>query len=287
MVMKAKKTDILNSFGEVLEVDYNLNNKTVEDYVRVADKYIEFHDELIPKPPQEKARKWKKYWMDRDFSNSHKNNQLRGVEKYYKFQDIDFEYKKKFETADSNPPVLSEDQYRNILFKGAKDKRDTAMVYVLAHSGMRASEFCRINWGDIDWQKNKFENILLKGGDEGDYIFSDTAKEAIKQYQKTRHNTNSEDPLFTSKTDTESRITRSGVYQAVLRMAERAGLNTSDKNICPHGFRGYFITKMSEGGENLEEIRRLVNHSDITMTAKYVDQTSEDKEREIHSRVFG
>jgi integrase len=284
--MEVKKNDILQDFEEVLRVDYTLDDKTAEDYVRVANKYIEFHDELIPQPAQEKARKWKKYWLDKNYSGSHKNNQLRGVEKYYNFHDIDFSYKKKFETEDSDPPVLKEGQYKDILYRGAKDKRDTAMVYVLAHSGIRESELSRVDWGDISWKDRKFENIPLKGGDKDNYRFSKTARDSLEEYRKTRHNTGPNDPLFTSKTDPESRLTRHGIYQAIIRMSERAGLDTNDDNVCPHGFRGYFITKMAEEGKNLEKIAQMVNHDSIRMTAKYVGETDEEKEKEIHSAVF-
>jgi len=284
------KIDVaLSEFETWLIGNKGKGEKTASDYRTYARRYIEYWDEIVPEPAEEKLTLYNTdYLRTLNKSASVKNATIRAVEYYYECQGMDASIDMRYQRENTSPPCLSQSQYQDILIKGAQRKRDVALVLFLGSSGARASEVCRIKLGDISWSNNKVEGIQLKGGKTGDYNFSDDAKTAMREYLKSRNDNglgDPEDPLFTSISTGEP-LTRHGLLQAVHRMADRAGLDTSDDNICVHGFRGYFITQAYEKGRNLERIRRWVNHESVEMTARYVGEGREKVDKERYDSMF-
>jgi site-specific recombinase XerD len=288
----------LDSFGEWLKNRREKSDKTVNDHQRVVRQYINFHDELPPSPPEDQAYKYRNHLRSRikkeEIKGKHANNHLVAVEYYYEWlaqldtnNIAEVVEITRFKEQDRDIKCMTVDEYDQILRRGLTNYRDEAIFLLLCRSGMRVSEMCSLDIGDMLWSQNRTTEIRIKGNSEeiryGNYRFSDNAKESIKNYLETRDNTSKDDPLFTSLKDSYQRLTRSGVGQMLERASERANL---DRKVTPHMLRAYMITDAIRHQEtDLEQVRELVNHKTIEQTAKYSNLREKDLDK-TYSAVF-
>lgn len=151
-----------------------------------------------------------------------------------------------------------------IMYKACDTPRDLALVHFLRATGCRIEETCALNRADIDFQNN--ECIVYGKGAKERTVFLDTvAVMYLKSYLKTR--TDNHEALFVGK-GTE-RITPQGVRAMMKRVEEKCGV----ENIHPHRFRRTFATNLIERGMPIEDVAKLMGHSDIATTMKYVYQS--------------
>ena len=77
-------------------------------------------------------------------------------------------------------------------------------------------------------------------------------------------------PLWASRAGT--RLTYWGLRMILQRRAERAGVPVPS----PHSFRRAFALASLRGGMDVETLRRLLGHSDLSVLSRYLAQTKED-----------
>jgi integrase/recombinase XerD len=288
----------LESFGEWLKNRKEKSDKTVNDHQRVVRQYINFHDQLPPKPIEDSAYEYRNHLRSRkdkgEIKGKHSNNHLVGVEYYYEWlAQLDSNNISevveitRFKEQDRDIKCMTADEYDTILRRGLTNYRDEAIFLLLCSSGMRVSEMCSLDIKDMIWSQNRTEQIRIKSNSEevryGKYRYGDQAKESIKKYLETRENTDPEDPLFTSLKDSYQRLGRSGVGQMLERASKRAGL---DRKITPHMLRAYMITEsIKHDRTTIETVRDLVNHKSIEQTSKYANLRDKDLDQ-AHSAIF-
>ena len=68
-----------------------------------------------------------------------------------------------------------------------RDMRDSALILVLADTGLRVDEVCRLKTGDIDW--NERQAIITSIGKKQNFIirFSTRSIVAVRKYLHLRH----------------------------------------------------------------------------------------------------
>jgi integrase len=85
--------------------------------------------------------------------------------------------------------------------------------------------------------------------------------------------------VFTSYTG--GQLTVSGLYQAVRRIAKRAGV-TGRSN--PHGFRHFFGRRWMNSGGKVEMLQEILGHSQIHVTKMYYDRYDTETIRREHRK---
>lgn len=158
------------------------------------------------------------------------------------------------------------------LRSSCKDIRERALIELLYSTGLRVSELCSLNVGDIDLHTQKF-TITGKGNKQRIVYISDTAWYHINQYlvdiskkEKCLLFSLKDTPLFISKKRKE-RITDDGIRWILRDVAKRANVN----DIHPHRFRRTFATDMINRGMSIEQVMILMGHSKIDTTMIYYD----------------
>ena len=141
----------------------------------------------------------------------------------------------------------------------AGNKRDRAIVEVLYSTGVRVSELCGMDIGDVE---NDEIVVFGKGEKERKVYLNARARIAIAEYLKTR--TDNEVALFVGER-TKKRLNKGGVEWIVRELGKSAGV----PNCHPHRFRRTAGTIALNRGMPLEQVQQMLGHEDIATTTIY------------------
>jgi len=173
------------------------------------------------------------------------------------------------------PPHYSEYHVRQLL--AVCDARDRAIVIVLLDTGLRASELCSLDRNAIDWETGAF-TVVGKGDKERAGWLSSYAQGVLVDYLDTRHDRSP--ALFVG---TKGRLTPIGVHKMLHRRAEQVGIRDDVRRLI-HSFRVTFAKSFIQEGGDLESLRELLGHADISMSAYYA-QLADSELAEVKHRV--
>jgi integrase/recombinase XerC len=149
--------------------------------------------------------------------------------------------------------------------------RDLALVEVLYSSGIRVSELCGLNLGDIDRSRNTL-NVIGKGNKQRVVPVGLPAVRAIESYLKNARvefvNQSSQDSLFLGSRGKriDQRTVREVVYEAMKAVGSDMG---------PHGLRHSAATHLLEGGADLRTVQEILGHASLSTTQIYTHVSPE------------
>lgn len=151
-----------------------------------------------------------------------------------------------------------------------KSKKERAIVEVLLSSGVRVSELCTIRISDINFDTLSVIVKEGKGSKQRTVYINELASKHLVEYLTAR-NVNG-DYLFYNKK--KQPLNPGGVRHLLKTIEARAGIT----NVHPHRFRRTFATGMANRGMDIQEIGKLLGHSNLDTTMTYV-HISEEKIR--------
>ena len=166
------------------------------------------------------------------------------------------------------PKVLSTNEVKQILASTNNLKEEVILTTVYA-SGLRNSEVCKLKPGDI--RSDRMQIFVEKGkGTKDRYtILSRANLELLRcywaEYRKSPENIN---PWLFPGLKPESHIHPLTVLNYLKNACERAGINS--KKITVHTLRHSFATHLLENGTELLVLKRLLGHSSIATTSRYL-----------------
>ena len=156
--------------------------------------------------------------------------------------------------------------------------RDRALLAVLAYSGIRVGELCRLRVGDFKTSSGlKLLDVRGKGGKERRVPLHPQAVERLERwldYALIRDD--AAGPLFRPLVSAWGRgrksfaakpITRRAVQYLVGRYVERLGL---DSSVTVHSFRVTALTVARERGADIVALQDFAGHSDPRTTLTYI-----------------
>lgn len=165
------------------------------------------------------------------------------------------------------------DEELKIIKDSCKNRpRDLAIVNFLYSTGCRVSELCSTNINNIDF-KNKKVIVLGKGNKERYVYLSEETCNSIIKYLKTRQDNN--EALFLSIR--KNRISDDGVRYILHNIEKRTGI----ENIHPHRFRRTLATNLLNKGMAIQDVSRLLGHTNVGTTQVYYYQTDKKVESEF------
>ena len=184
------------------------------------------------------------------------------------------------------PPQLIKEPFaasdiKRMLLVAARDKRngkrDHALLLFMLDTGCRANEVVTLKTDDILWSQ-RLCKVRGKGNKERVVFLS---AETMKQMQRYHLRSSTHELFFLSE---EGRpMTPSGLLQIMKRLGKRAGVSDCH----PHRFRHTFSISFLRSGGNVLALQRILGHTTLTMTQRYVALVSDDlaKEHVAHSPV--
>jgi len=166
--------------------------------------------------------------------------------------------------AKTLPLVLSKSEVRDVLAAIPNFKHRTVIMFIYS-TGARISECVNIKLSDIDSRRNQVNIREGKGLKQRYVSLSPLLLKTLRRYYKQYL---PEEYLFQGAA---GKGTHLGVA-AVREILQKARYRTPHikKHYTPHTFRHSFATHLLEQGVNLLVIQRLMGHSDLTNTLKYL-----------------
>ena len=140
--------------------------------------------------------------------------------------------------------------------------RDLAIIDLLASSGMRVGELVRLNREDIDFD-NRECIVFGKGSKKRPVYFDARTKIHLKNYLDSR--TDDNPALFVSLLKPYNRLQISGVEIRLRSLGRELGI----PKVHPHKFRRTLATKAIDKGMPIEQVQRLLGHTQIDTTMQY------------------
>lgn len=142
------------------------------------------------------------------------------------------------------------------------EKRDLAIIDLLYSTGIRVGELVNLNIDDIDLEGR--ECIVYGKGDKERRVYFDAkAKVHLKEYIDSRNDDN--EALFVTLDAPHDRLKISGVEIRLRKLGRKLAL----ERIHPHKFRRSMATRAIDKGMPIEQVQKILGHSQIDTTMKY------------------
>lgn len=160
------------------------------------------------------------------------------------------------------------------LRKGCETKREIAILETLYSTGCRVTELATLKKNDIDFNTKKVQ-LFGKGKKHRTSFLNAKAEVAIKDYLNTR-NDNCE-YLFISERG-EPKPIKKEAYERIMKNIYNRVKDDIGVKVTPHVIRHTTATTALQNGMNIEEISKLLGHSNINTTMIYADVNDNELE---------
>jgi site-specific recombinase XerD len=149
--------------------------------------------------------------------------------------------------------------------------RNRAMLTLLYRSGLRISELLALRPGDVNLAKHTVRLLDTKSGKPQTRGFHSSADDALARWLDTRRQLAAAKGWPNGKlfcTLDGGAVSDDYVRVLLHRLAAKADI---DKRVHPHGLRHTFADELRAAGVDVVTISKLLGHSSIAVTARYLD----------------
>ena len=167
----------------------------------------------------------------------------------------------KIKTKQAVKEIIS-DEIIERLRDNCKCLRDLAMIDLLYSTGIRVGELVGLNISDINFEERECV-VYGKGDKERRVYFDAKAKLHLQNYIESRVDNNP--ALFVTLDAPYDRIKISGVEIRIRELGRKLGI----EKIHPHKFRRTMATRAIDKGMPIEQVQKILGHSQIDTTMKY------------------
>lgn len=279
-----KETRSINGISNDNYLSMFLNAKKIEGcsertlayYKTTVEKLLDEVDDPIRKVTTDDIRDYlANYQVLNDCSKTTIDNIRRNISSFFTWlEEEDYIIKSpmrrihKIKTTKTVKEVISDEEIEKMRDK-CKNLRDLAIIDLLYSTGIRIGELVRLNIDDIDFEER--ECIVFGKGDKERRVYFDAkTKIHLMSYINSRFDTNP--ALFVTLDAPYNRLQISGVEIRLRRLGRELGIN----KVHPHKFRRTMATRAIDKGMPIEQVQKLLGHSQIDTTMRYaiVNQTN-------------
>ncbi|MCI5634127.1 MAG: site-specific integrase [Alphaproteobacteria bacterium] len=172
--------------------------------------------------------------------------------------------------------AIIDDKKQRAIFKYIETMRNGKQLKLMFGfnwlAGMRCINFAYLQVGDVIDEFGKVRDIVEltpeknKGHKSCRYYINDELKAMIKGYVKDLGKCNPSRYLFVSQ-KTRKPYNRNSISKVFTSIYKTFGMECST-----HYGRRHFITELLTHGIDITSVKTLVNHSDVSMTARYYNE---------------
>lgn len=224
--------NIVKGFLDYLRRERGVGQKTVENYFCALSSFYEFleYEEYIDKNPINSVRK--------RYLHRYKDNDDGQVRKLISVEDM------------------------AKLINSVLDIRDKAVITLLAKTGIRRNELIKLDVDDVDLVEGSIRLKPTPKRTNRTVFFDDETALVLHRWLRARASRNPKNSKALFVNNEGGRLNRNGVYLAVTKAAEFAGLHNPDSDrtedhFSPHCCRHWFTTHLRRAGMSREFIQEL------------------------------
>jgi integrase/recombinase XerD len=142
------------------------------------------------------------------------------------------------------------------------DPRDKAIAVVFAKTGIRRGELLRIDIDDIEWRDYSITLKPARKRSNRIAFFDGECALVLRRWLRLRQKMKPQTNALLVSYATSNRLSRNGVYNAVVKYAKRLGFHNSqskrlEDHFGPHCFRHWFTTWLIRNGMRREYVKEL------------------------------
>lgn len=266
--MEIKNEEYLQLFLDAKRIE-GCSERTLQYYKITIDKLLANIETPIRKISTEEIRHYLvEYQKINNCSKVTVDNIRRNISSFFSWlEEEDYILKSpmkrihKIKTKQQVKEIISDEAIEQ-LRDNCKCSRDLAMIDLLYSTGIRVGELVNLNISDIDFDARECV-VFGKGDKERKVYFDAKAKIHLQDYLNERRDNNS--ALFVTLDAPYDRLKISGVE---IRM-RRLGKILNMEKIHPHKFRRTMATRAIDKGMPIEQVQKLLGHSQIDTTMQY------------------
>lgn len=166
-------------------------------------------------------------------------------------------------------PALSSVEIRTVL-DATETERDRAIILTLLDTGLRASELCALDVGDLNGT-----DVLVRAGkgqkERTTHIGPTTGKQIQRYQMLERGRLRPDSPLFVSQRG-GGRLTYQAISQLFRRLRKATGIST----LSAHALRRTMAIYSLRNGMNIYVLARMMGHEGIHVLKQYLDIVQAD-----------
>jgi len=174
------------------------------------------------------------------------------------------------------PVILEPEEVQNLLKQPSKryptGLRNKTIMSLMLHCGLRLSEIVNLKPGNINLTKGKLRVESGKGKKDRDLAIPDYLTDLLDTWRNIRPKSN-----YFFSTLKGRKLSDKYIQQMVKRYASKAGI---EKKISP---RHTYATEYYRQTKDIETLRRILGHSDISTTTIYITLANIDVENGMKS----
>ena len=245
------------------------SERTVQYYQVTIKHFLRAIDTKVQKISTEEIRQYLvDYQGINDCSKTTVDNIRRNISSFFSWlEEEDYILKSpmrrihKIKATQVVKTIISDEEIEK-LRGSCQHARDLAIIDLLYSTGIRVGELVRLNRKDINF--NDRECIVLGKGDKERKVYFDAkAKIHLQEYLKMRSDDN--DALLVTLDAPHVRLKISGVEIRLRNLGKQAKV----ERIHPHKFRRTMATRAIDKGMPVEQVQKLLGHSQIDTTMQY------------------
>ncbi|MBN2663673.1 MAG: tyrosine-type recombinase/integrase [Bacteroidales bacterium] len=283
---------MLNNFKKYLLLEKRYSSHTSIAYLKDIEQLYEYvkvnPDEIIS--DSNIIRNWIVYLMENNISKKTVNRKISALKTFYRYlirqNLIEYSPLDKI-TSPKMPKRLPEfipesdfDNFKNLFPDNFSGLRDQLIIEILYLTGIRRSELINLNNNSIDFS-NKQIKVLGKRQKERIVPITDYLADQILKYNNFKKGLKSFDKMALILTDKGKPVYDSFIYRTVKKYLSK--MTTIEKK-SPHTLRHTFATHLLNNGADLNAIKELLGHSNLSATQIYTHNTFE-KLNEIYKQA--
>jgi site-specific recombinase XerD len=165
---------------------------------------------------------------------------------------------------------LTQDEVQRLLSAcnhGVTGIRNRALLTLMVRSGLRVSEVLALTPSQVNMNSHSIRLKATKSGKPQTRGYHPSADDALGRWMDARAKLDVKNAKLFCTLD-GSPVSDDYVRGMLKRLAAKAGI---DKRVHPHGLRHTFAVELEAQGLPVSRISKLLGHSSIAVTARYLD----------------
>lgn len=184
---------------------------------------------------------------------------------------------KPWRESEKHPEVIEFEQVQYVV-KRCRTRQDALMISLMFEAGLRIDELMKV---EISHLRGSCLSVVGKGGKHRITFISERLANELREYGADHESGRLFKPLLNGSQD--GYINTDTIRQRIKREFREA-LNIE---MHPHQLRHSFATHLLEQGCNIRSIQRLLGHSKIETTMRYLDISDRHLERDYQTYFQG